>query len=66
VWNLEGKHGCTLSKYAIRDHSDEGWDSKVCKYTGNECEFSNAFNAIVETNGTSERVMEGPIVNPPE
>ena len=28
--------------------------------------MSNAFNAIVETNGTSKREIEGTIANPPE
>ena len=31
-----------------------------------KCVYSNALDAIVETNGTSKRAIEGIIVNPPE
>jgi hypothetical protein len=50
----------------IRDHGDEGWDSKIGEYAERECVHSNAFNAIVETNRSSERVIEGIATNPPE
>jgi hypothetical protein len=49
-----------------RDHGDEGWDSKVGEDAATECVCSNTFNAIVETNRTLKRAIEGPIVNPPE
>jgi hypothetical protein len=31
-----------------------------------ECASSNAFNAIMKTNSSSERTCEGIITNPPE
>ena len=45
---------------------DEGWDSKVGEDAASKCVFSNAFNAIMETNRSSKRGIECPIVNPPE
>ena len=50
----------------MRDHSDEGWDSKVGEDAAFECAYFNAFNAIVETNGSSKRAIEGIIFNPPQ
>jgi hypothetical protein len=50
----------------IRDHGDEGWDSKIGEYAVGKCAGSNAFNAIVETSGSSKRGHECHILNPPE
>ena len=50
----------------IRDHGDEGWDSKVGEDAVSECPSSNAFDAIVKTNRSSERITKCTIVNPPE
>jgi hypothetical protein len=66
VWKLQRKHGCTFIKYAIRDHGDEGWDSKVGEDALSECGYSDTFYAIVETDRSSKRVPEGPIINPLE
>jgi hypothetical protein len=43
-----------------------GGDSKVCEDAPRKCECSNAFNAIVKTNRTSNRAREGIITNPLE
>ena len=64
--NFKRKHGFTPAQHAIRDCGDEGRDPKVGKITTAKCEFSNAFNVIVETNGSSEREREGIMVNSPE
>jgi hypothetical protein len=45
---------------------NEGWDSKIGEYAVTKCGISNAFNAIVETNGTSKRLSKGNIFDPPE
>jgi hypothetical protein len=50
----------------MRDHCDEGRDSKVGEDAVTECDISNAFNAIVEINQTSKRAVEGLVMNPPE
>jgi hypothetical protein len=66
VGKFEREYGSTPHEHALGNHSDEGWDSKVGEDAGTKCASSNAFNAIVETNGTSKRTREGIIVNPPE
>jgi hypothetical protein len=66
VWQLQRKHGSAVKEYVLRDLCDEGWDSKIGEDAGTKCAFSNAFNAIVETNRTPKRVMEGTMVDPPE
>jgi hypothetical protein len=48
----------------LRNRGDEGRDSKVGEDAASKCAFSNAFNAIVETNRSSERVIEYMITNP--
>jgi hypothetical protein len=59
---------CASTPYqrVFRDHGDEGRDSKVGEYAAIECVSTNTFNAIVETNGTLKRRIEGKIVNPPK
>ena len=49
----------------MRNHGDEGWDSKIGEDTVSECAFSNTFYAIVKTNGTLKRGNKGFITNPP-
>jgi hypothetical protein len=46
------------------NRGDEEWDPKVGEDAVRKCASTNTFNAIVETNGTSERVNEGIITNP--
>jgi hypothetical protein len=53
-------------EHHIGDHGDEGWNSKVGEDAVSECPLSNAFNAVMETNGSSERTCEGKTLNPPE
>jgi hypothetical protein len=60
------KHGCTVVKNTMGNHSDEGWESKIGEDAVSKCACSDAFNAIVKTNGSSERTIEGKITNPPE
>jgi hypothetical protein len=50
----------------MRNHGDEGWDSKIGEDTVSKCAFSNTFYAIVKTNGTLKRGNKGFITNPPE
>jgi len=41
-------------------------NSKVGEYAESKCALSNAFNAIVKTNRTSERAIEGSVADHPE
>jgi hypothetical protein len=50
----------------MRDHCDEGRDSKVGEDAASECSISNAFNAIVKTKDSMERMTKSMITNPPE
>jgi hypothetical protein len=54
VWKFYGKYGSTAIQHALGDGGDEGRDSKVGEDAIRKCAFSNAFNAIMETNRTSE------------
>jgi hypothetical protein len=66
AWQFQRKYGYTPSDHVPRDLCDEGWDSKIGEDTSTKCVFSNAFNAIVETNRCLERRYEGIITNSPQ
>jgi hypothetical protein len=66
VGKLNGKYKVAATYHALRDHGDEERDSKVGEDAASECPFSNAFDVIVDTNGTSKRITECIITNPPE
>ena len=57
---------CSKITYLRRESSDEGWDSKIGEDAPRECALSNDFNAIVETNMSSKRAIEGIITNHPK
>ena len=52
-----------MRRTALRDHSDEGWDSTVGEDATNECFFSNTFNAEEELDIVERK---GIIINLPE
>jgi hypothetical protein len=45
---------------------DESRYSKVGEDAGSKCCYSNAFDVVVEINGTLKRAPEGRIINSPE